>query len=250
MAGHNKWSKVKHIKAKEDAKKGKAYTKCTKEITVAAKLGGGDPDANPRLRAAIQAAKDVSMPKDNIDRAIKKGTGELQGDSIEECTYEGYGPAGVAVIVEATTDNKNRTVADLRRIFTKKDGNLGEGGSVLWMFERCGQLFFDGEQHSEDKVMEVALEAGADDVITSADGYEVRCEINQFDKVIHALETAGIKTASAEISYLATTTVPVTDAGVARSILKLHDALDALDDVQAVFSNEEMDEALRDAAEE
>jgi len=250
MSGHSKWSTIKRAKGITDARRGKVFSRLSRDITLAAKAGGGDPEANARLRTILLQARNANMPMDNIERAIKKGTGDLPGMVFEEMTYEGYGAGGVAFIVKVTTDNKTRAAQEVRSTFSRGGGNLAQNGSVAFQFLHAGQFLIALDQTTEDRLMEVALEAGADDVITSADGYEVRCEINQFDKVIHALETAGIKTASAEISYLATTTVPVTDAGVARSILKLHDALDALDDVQAVFSNEEMDEALRDAAEE
>ena len=190
------------------------------------------------------------MPADNVDRAVKKGTGELPGVSYEDITYEGYGPGGVAFVIKCTTDNKQRYSQDVRAVLTKHGGNLAQSGAVAFQFLHAGQFLIAKDQITEDRLMEVALEAGADDVITSADGYEVRCDLHQFDKVIHALEDAGIKTESAEISYIATTTITVTDVGTAKSIIKLHEAVDALEDVQAVFSNEEMDEATTTAAHE
>ena len=250
MAGHNKWSKVKRIKAVVDSRKGKAFSRVAKEITLAARSGGGDPAMNPRLRTLLQKAREANMPAENVDRAIKKGTGELPGVVFEEMTYEGYGSGGVAFIVKVTTDNKTRAAQEVRATFNRGGGNLAQNGAVAFQFLHAGQFLIAKDQITEDRLMEVALEAGADDVITSADGYEVRCDLHQFDKVIHALEDAAIKTESAEISYIATTTIPVTDVGTAKSIIKLHEALDALEDVQAVFSNEEMDEATTTAAHE
>ncbi|MCF7688728.1 MAG: YebC/PmpR family DNA-binding transcriptional regulator [Cephaloticoccus sp.] len=250
MSGHSKWSTIKRAKGITDARRGKVFSRLSRDITLAAKAGGGDPEANARLRTILLQARNANMPMDNIERAIKKGTGDLPGMVFEEMTYEGYGAGGVAFIVKVTTDNKTRAAQEVRATFSRGGGNLAQNGSVAFQFLHAGQFLIALDATSENRLMEVALEAGADDVITTTDGYEVRCEINQFDKVIHALEAAGIKTASAEISYIATTTVPVTDVGVAKSILKLHETLDGLDDVQAVFSNEEMDEALRDAAQE
>ncbi|KXU38186.1 transcriptional regulator [Cephaloticoccus primus] len=244
MAGHNKWSKVKRIKAVTDARKGKVFSRLSRDITLAAKAGGGDPDANARLRTLLLKARDANMPADNVERAIKKGTGELPGVVFEELAYEGYGPGGVAFVVKVTTDNKTRSAQEVRSAFSKLGGNLAQSGSVAFQFLHAGQFLITKEQATEDQLMEVALEAGADDVITSDEGYEVRCDLHQFDKVLHALEAAGIKTESAEISYIPTSTIPVTDAQVAKTLLKLHDVLEDLDDVQAVFSNEEMDDAL------
>lgn len=250
MAGHNKWSKVKRIKAVTDARKGKVFSRLSRDITLAAKSGGGDPEGNARLRTLLLAARNANMPADNVDRAIKKGTGELPGVVFEEITYEGYGTGGVAFVVKVTTDNKTRAAQDVRSTFNKAGGNLAQSGAVAFQFLHAGQFLIAKDQTNEDRLMEVALEAGADDVITSDDGFEVRCDIHQFDKVSHALENAGIKTESAEISYIPTSTIPVTDVGVAKSVIKLHDALEELDDVQAVFSNEEMDEATSAAAHE
>jgi len=248
MAGHNKWSKVKRIKAVTDARKGKVFSRLSRDITLAAKAGGGDPDANARLRTLLLKARDANMPADNVERAIKKGTGELPGVVFEELAYEGYGPGGVAFIVKVTTDNKTRSAQEVRSAFSKLGGNLAQSGSVAFQFLHAGQFLITKDQAaSEDQLMEVALEAGADDVIVSDEGYEVRCDLHDFDKVLHALETAGIKTESAEISYIPTSTIPVTDAQVAKTLLKLHDVLEDLDDVQAVFSNEEMDDAVSTA---
>jgi YebC/PmpR family DNA-binding regulatory protein len=244
MAGHNKWSKVKRLKAVTDARKGKVFSRLSRDITLAAKSGGGDPNGNARLRTLLLAAREANMPADNVDRAIKKGTGELPGVVFEEITYEGYGPGGVAFIVKVTTDNKQRAAQDVRSVFTRWGGNLATTGSVSFQFIHAGQFLIAREKTSEDALMEIALEAGGDDVITSEQGFEIRCPIHAFDKVSHALEQKGVKPDSAEIAYIPTTTVPVTDPQVAQNIAKLHDALDELDDVQHVFSNEEMDEAL------
>ncbi len=248
MAGHNKWSKVKRAKAITDARKGKVFSRLSRDITLTAKSGGGDPDANARLRTLLLKAREANMPVDNIDRAIKKGTGELPGVVYEQITYEGYGPGGVAFIVLCTTDNKQRAAQDIRSTFVHHGGNLATSGAVAFQFLHAGQFLIAKESATEDKLMEIALEAGADDVITSEQGFEVRCALNLFDKVSHALESAGLKTESAEISYIPVNTVPVTDVKIARVLLKLHDALEEMDDVQQVFSNEEMDDAVSAAA--
>ncbi|MDX2186514.1 MAG: YebC/PmpR family DNA-binding transcriptional regulator [Opitutaceae bacterium] len=244
MAGHNKWSKVKRLKAVTDARKGKVFSRISRDITLAARSGGGDPDGNARLRTLLLKAREANMPADNVDRAIKKGTGELPGVVFEETTYEGYGPGGVAFVVKVTTDNRQRITQDIRSVFTRYGGNLAANGAVAFQFLHAGQFLVAKENATEDKLMEVALDAGGDDVVTSDHGFEVRCPIPSFDKVLHALEKAGIKTESAEIAYIPTTTVPVSEASVAQSLTKLHDALDDLDDVQHVFSNEEVDESV------
>lgn len=244
MAGHSKWAKVKRLKAVTDAKKGKVFSRFSREITIAAKSGGGDPGANPRLRTILMKAKEANMPADNVDRAIKKGTGELPGVSYEDVTYEGYGPGGVALMVKVTTDNKNRAASELRSVFTKFGGNLAGAGAVAFQFLHAGQFLIGKEKTTEEKLMEVAIEAGADDVITTDEGFEVRCDVHAFDKVAHALEHAGIKSDSSEIAYIPTSSVPVTDASTAQTLTKLHDALDELDDVQNVFSNEDVDPAI------
>ncbi len=240
MAGHNKWSKIKRAKGANDAKRGKVFSRLSRDITLAAKDGGGDPDMNARLRTILLKAKAENMPVDNIDRAIKKGTGELPGVVYEDNTYEGYGPGGVAFIIKCTTDNKTRTSQDVRSILAKHGGNLASTGAVSFQFLHLGQFLIALDAVEEDALMEIALEAGAEDVITSAEGYEVRCEIPQFDTVIHALDQAGIPTESAEIAYIPTAMTPVTELSLARSVQKLHDALDDNDDVQQVFSNEEL----------
>lgn len=244
MAGHNKWSKVKRLKAVTDARKGKVFSRLSRDITLAAKAGGGDPNGNARLRTLLLKARDANMPADNVDRAIKKGTGELPGVVFEELTYEGYGPGGVAFVVKVTTDNKTRAAQDVRSVFSRWGGNLASTGAVAFQFLHAGQFLIAKEQTTEDALMEIALEAGADDVITSEQGFEIRCGIQNFDKVSHALEQKGLKPDSAEIAYIPTTTVPVNDPQAAQSIAKLHDALEELDDVQTVFSNEEVDESI------
>ncbi len=240
MAGHNKWSKVKRQKAVTDGRKGKVFSRLSREITIAAKSGGGDLEGNARLRTLVLKAREANMPVDNVDRAIKKGTGELPGVSYEDVTYEAYGPGGVAFIVKVTTDNKNRAASELRNVFTKHGGNLAGSGAVMFQFLHAGQFLIAKDVVAEDRLMEIALEAGADDVITTNEGHEVRCDVHAFDKVLHALEKASVKTESAEIAYIPTTTVPVAPH-TADTLGKLHDILDDLDDVQAVFSNEEID---------
>jgi len=248
MAGHNKWAKVKRIKAVKDPRRGKVFSRLSRDITISAKSGGGDPAMNPRLRTILMKARDANMPADNIERAIKKGTGELPGVVFEEITYEGYGPGGVALIVKVTTDNKNRAASELRSVFTRFGGNLGGTGAVAFKFLHAGQFLIAKGAAGEDALLEIALEAGADDVITTADGYEVRCAVNSFDTVAQALEQKGIRPESAEVAYIPISTVPLTDAGAARTIVELHDALEELDDVQQVFSNDEMDDAIAEAA--
>lgn len=247
MAGHNKWSKVKRLKAVTDARKGKVFSRLSRDITLAAKAGGGDPEGNARLRTLVLKARDANMPADNVDRAIKKGTGELPGVVFEEITYEGYGPGGVAFIVKVTTDNKQRAAQDVRSAFARHGGNLASSGAVAFQFLHAGQFLIAKERTTEDALMEIALEAGADDVITSEQGFEVRCPVNAFDKVAQALEQKGIKTESAEIAYIPTTTVPVTDVAAAQTLVKLQNALEEIDDVQTVFSNEEMEDSLAGA---
>jgi YebC/PmpR family DNA-binding regulatory protein len=244
MAGHNKWSKVKRLKAVTDSRRGKVFSRLSRDITLAAKSGGGDPDGNARLRTLVIKARDANMPADNVDRAIKKGTGELPGVVYEEITYEGYGPGGVAFIVKAMTDNKTRTAQDVRSAFAKHGGNLAASGAVAFQFLHAGQFLIARERIAEDALMEIALEAGADDIIASEQGFEVRCDIHAFDQVAQALEQKGIKTDSAEIAYIPLTTVPVTERHVAVSIEKLHETLEENDDVQVVFSNEEIEEGV------
>lgn len=247
MAGHNKWAKVKRAKAVTDARKGKIFSRFSREITIAAKAGGGDPAMNPRLRTILLKAKEANMPAENVDRAIKKGTGELPGVSYEDVTYEGYGPGGVGMIVKVTTDNKNRAASEVRSVFTRFGGNMAGAGAVAFQFIHAGQFLIAKDKVGEDKLMEVALEAGADDVLTTDEGYDVRCNVHVFDKLAAALDKAGIKPDSSEIAYIPSTTVPISDAHAAQSLEKLHEALDELDDVQNVFSNEELDPSLEGA---
>ncbi|HVS53130.1 MAG TPA: YebC/PmpR family DNA-binding transcriptional regulator [Opitutaceae bacterium] len=244
MAGHNKWSKVKRLKAVTDARKGKVFSRLSRDITLAAKAGGGDPEANARLRTLVLKARDANMPAENVDRAIKKGTGELPGVVFEEITYEGYGPGGVAFVVQVTTDNKMRAAKDVRSAFARHGGNLAASGAVAFQFLHAGQFLVARGKTTEDVLMELALEAGADDVLASEQGFEVRCGVHAFDKVAHALEQKGIKPDSAEIAYIPTNTVPVSDPNTARNLLKLQDALEELDDVQTIFSNEEIEDSV------
>jgi len=238
MAGHSKWSKVKRFKGAIDAKRGRIFSKLSKEISLAAKAGGGDPNANPRLRSAIQAARAQSMPNDNIDRAIKRGTGE--GDEaaqIDEILYEGYGPAGVALIVEAATDNKNRTAAQVRSIFTKNNGNLASAGSVSYMFHKKGQITVPRDSIGEDRLFELALEAGAEELTTEEDRYVITTSHDQLDAVAEALKRANVTTDGQKFTFIPDTTVQVADETVARQVLRLCDALEEDDDVQNVYSN-------------
>lgn len=237
MAGHSKWANIKHRKGAQDAKRGKIFTRLIKEITVAARMGGGDPDANPRLRSAIAAAKGENMPKDNIDRAIKKGTGDLEGETYEEITYEGYGPGGVAVLVECMTDNKNRTVGEVRFFFSKAGGNLGESGCVSWMFDRKGSLLIDKEKVDEEKLMDLALEAGAEDVVEEDNLFQVLTEPDDFPAVREALEESGLSFIEASISMIPKNVVDVEDAKTAKGLLNLLEKLEDNEDVQNVHAN-------------
>lgn len=236
MAGHSKWANIQHRKGRQDAKRGKIFTKLIKEITVSARMGGGDINFNPRLRMAIAQAKEENMPADNIDRAIKRGTGELEGVSYEEVRYEGYGLSGAAVMVDCLTDNRNRAVADVRHAFTKYGGNLGTDGSVAFMFKHCGSLLF-APGASEDQVMEAALEAGAEDVISDADGsIEVITAPNDFAAVKEAMEKAGLKAQHAEVTMKPLNETVLTGEDAIK-MQKLLDALDDLDDVQEVYTS-------------
>jgi YebC/PmpR family DNA-binding regulatory protein len=248
MAGHNKWAKVKRIKAVVDQRRGKVFSRLSREITIAARAGGSDPGSNPRLRTLLSKARDANMPADNVERAVKKGTGELSGAAYEELTYEGYGPGGVATIVRVTTDNKNRAASDVRSTFTRFGGNMAGAGAVSFLFRHAGQFLVSKDAATEDALIEAALDAGADDIISTSDGFEVRCDVHAFDRVAHALERKAIRAESAEIAYIPVSTMPVADAGLARTLVKFHDALEELEDVQQVFSNEEMDEAANAAA--
>ena len=239
MAGHSKWKQIKRKKAVTDQKRGAMFTRLIREITIAAKAGGGDPGGNARLRTAIDAARAENMPADNIDRAIKKGTGELEGVNYEEVTYEGYGPGGAALLVQATTDNPNRTVAEIRNIFSKHGGNLGASNSVAWMFDRKGQIVIDGKA-SEDATMEVALDAGADDMQKEGDIYVITTPPAQLHAIDLALRAKKLPVQSAEISMVPKNTVKV-DGGDARKLLHLVEALEEMDDVAKVFSNFDID---------
>ncbi len=242
MAGHSKWKQIKHKKAAADAKRGAKFTKLIKEITVAARQGGGDPAGNARLRTAVDAAKAANMPADNIERAIKKGTGELEGVNYEEATYEGYGPGGAAILIEVTSDNLNRTVAEIRHLFSKQGGNLGAPNSVAWMFEKKGQIYLDAERYPEDVAMEAAAEAGAEDLVCEGDQHIVTTDPAQLHSVKDALQTHGIEAIEAEIAMVPTNTVRV-EGKEAEQILKLAEALEEHDDVSKVFSNFDIDAA-------
>lgn len=237
MSGHSKWSTIKRKKGALDAKRGKIFTRLIKELTIASRIGGGDPDGNPRLRTAIAAAKAENMPKDNIERAIKKGTGELEGTSIEELTYEGYGPGGVAIMVEVMTDNKNRATAELRHTFTKHNGNLGETGCVAWMFQKKGLIQYDKGSVGEEKLMEAALDAGAEDIRDDGSILEVTTEPKDFYKVKEQLDASDLPPyASSEVTMIPQNTIKVVGKE-AEQVLKLMETLEDLDDVQKVYAN-------------
>lgn len=244
MAGHSKWANIKRHKAIIDAKRGKLYTKIIREITVAAKLGGGEANANPRLRAALDKALDANMTKDVIERAIKRGTGGMEGESVEEVRYEGYGPGGIAVMVDCMTNNRNRTVADVRHAFTKHGGNLGTDGSVAYLFKKQGQMTF-APGSDADKIMDIALERGAEDIIVNDDkSVDVITAPDQFMPIKDALTKAGFHPASAEVTMLAATDVPINDKDTAESVVGLLDTLEDLDDVQSVYSNADIQDKL------
>ncbi len=240
MAGHSKWKQIKRKKAVADAKRGAAFTKLIREITIAAKQGGGDPAGNPRLRTAIDAAKAENMPLDNIERAVKKGTGELEGVTYEEVTYEGYGPGGAAILIHATTDNANRTVAEIRHVFSRHGGNLGAANSVSWMFDRKGQIALDATKADEDVTMEAALDAGAEDMVREGDLFLITTPPNQLHAVHEALKGRRLPVQSAEIAMLPKSTVKV-EGGDAKRLLALVEALEEMDDVAKVFSNFDID---------
>jgi len=244
MSGHSKWSTIKHKKGATDARRGKIFTKLIKEITVAARMGGGDPNANPRLRTAIQAAKSENMPKDNIERAVKKGTGELEGVNYEEIVYEGYGPGGSAVLIESLTDNKNRAVADIRHIFSKAGGNLGSAGCVAYMFDKKGYVVVEAESVDEDTLMEAAIDAGAEDVLEDGPNYEIITEIRDFEAVKGAIDNASIPYISAEITMLPQSSQKV-GGREAEQMIRLIEAFEECDDVQKVYTNADIaDEVL------
>jgi YebC/PmpR family DNA-binding regulatory protein len=246
MSGHSKWATTKHKKAAIDAKRGKIFTKIGKEIIVAAKLGGGDPNGNPRLRTAIAKAKSVSMPADNIKRAIQRGTGELEGATYEEITYEGYGPGGVAVIVEVLTDNRNRTVSEIRNIFGKAGGNMGESGCVSWMFHKKGYIVVATSKVDEDKLMTIALDAGAEDMQTEDENFAITTPPSDFEKVKKAIEDAGIAPDAAEVTMIPQTYVKL-EGKEAQQMLRLVDTLEDNDDVQNVYANFDIPEEIMSA---
>ena len=246
MAGHSKWANIKHRKAAVDAKRGKMFTKLIRELTVAAKDGGGDPDSNPRLRTAINAAKGSNMPNDTIDRAIKRGTGDMDGVIYEEVYYEGYGPGGSAVYVQALTDNKNRTVAEVRRLFTKNGGNLGESGCVAWIFDMKGRISFKGDSVTEEQLFETAIDAGAEDVFTEDNDLVVVTDTEDFENVKTALKDAGLEYENAEVTMIPKNNVKI-DGKEAEHMIRLMESLEDSDDVQNVYANFDISEELLEA---
>jgi YebC/PmpR family DNA-binding regulatory protein len=249
MSGHSKWATIKHKKGALDAKRGALFTKIIKELTVAAKNGGGNPDSNPRLRTVLLKAKDANMPADNIDRAIKKGTGELPGVVYEETVYEGYGPGGVAILIEVLSDNKNRTTAEIRNMLEKKGGNMSGAGSVAWQFHKKGFIVVKTDACEEEKLMTLALDAGASDFVTQKDSYEITTEPQDFEKVKKALEDAKIPTESAEVTMIPSATVKIAGVNEAKSVLALVETLEEHDDVQHVYANFDIpDEILKELA--
>jgi YebC/PmpR family DNA-binding regulatory protein len=240
MAGHSKWKQIKRKKAVTDAKRGALFTRLIREITIAARAGGGDPSGNPRLRTAIDAAKAENMPQDNIERAVKKGTGELEGVEYHEITYEGYGPGGAAILIEATTDNPNRTVADIRHQFSRHGGNLGAANSVAWMFDRRGQIVLDATKVDEDTAMEAAVDAGAEDLVRDGEAFVVSTPANQFHAVQDALAGRNLPIQSSELALIPKSTVRV-EGGDAKKLLALMESLEEMDDVAKVFSNFDID---------
>lgn len=244
MSGHSKWATTKRHKAAVDAKRGKIFSVISKELTLAARDGGKDPEFNPRLRTLITKAKQANMPADNIYRAIKKGTGELAGVTIEELLYEGYAPGGVGLIVEVTTDNKNRSASEVRSTFSKGGGNLAGAGALAFNFKRKGQILLSRDKMDEDSLTELALENDAEDIVTEKEHYEIICETSQYDRLAEAFDKAGIETDSSELAYLPNNLVPISDHDTARKILKLIESLEDLEDVKAVHGNYDMNEAL------
>jgi len=247
MSGHSKWHTIKHKKGALDAKRGKLFTKLIREMTIAARIGGGDPDANPRLRTAVDKAKASNMPADNITRAIKKGTGELEGSTYEDMILEGYGPGGVAILVEGSTDNRNRAVSEIRHIFTKHGGNLGGAGSVAYMFKPKGVISIAAGKTTEEKLMEIALDAGADDIVSEPLGFTVYTTPHDFEKVRSAVKKAGIEPDEAEVKKLADNNIAL-EGAKAQQLLKLVEALDDHEDVQTVWDNSDISEAEMEAA--
>ncbi len=248
MSGHSKWATIKRKKAVTDARRGQIFTKLIREITVAAREGGGDPNFNPRLRLALDTAKTANMPADNMDRAVKKGTGELEGVNYEEVNYEGYGPGGVALLIETLTDNAKRTVADVRHILDKHDGNLGTSGSVAWQFDRKGQIFVDENRYHEEAVFEAAIQAGAEDVSQEGGEFVITTDPVSFQEVKDGMKEAGVESSQAELTFIAKNEVSVAGKD-ARKLLKILDDLEENDDVQKVHSNADIDEAALAEAE-
>ncbi|MCA9772801.1 MAG: YebC/PmpR family DNA-binding transcriptional regulator [Myxococcales bacterium] len=246
MSGHSKWSTIKHKKGAADARRGKLFSRLSKEVSIAARMGGGDPNFNSRLRTAIAAAKAANMPADNISRAVKKGTGEIEGAAYEETTYEGYAPGGVAVFVEITTDNRNRTASDVRHIFAKNHGNLGQDGCVAWIFEKKGQIIFEKGSVSEERLMEAAIEAGADDVVDGDEGWEVLTPPDSFHEVLETLQGAGLEPARAELTRIPQNSVSVNEKEAAQ-VLRLMEALEEHDDVQQVYANFDISDEVMQA---
>ena len=247
MSGHSKWSTIKRKKGAADAKRGKIFSRLAKEISIAARDGGGDADMNPKLRTILLKAKAANMPADNIDRAIKKGTGELPGVTYDQVVYEGYAPGGVAIIVEVTTDNKNRSASEIRSIFSKNGGNLAGPNAVSFMFNRCGQFLISRDKGSEDELMEIALESGGEDFKAYPEYFEIITPIDAYEGVAQALADKDIEPDSSELAYLPQNTVPVTEASVATQVNRLIDALDDSEDVQSVHSNADIDDSLIEA---
>lgn len=244
MSGHSKWATTKRHKAAIDAKRGKIFSAISKDLTLAARNGGGDPEFNPRLRTFIAKAKAANMPADNIDRAIKKGTGELPGVEYFELLYEGYGPGAIGIVVEVTTDNKNRAASEVRSTFSKHGGNLAQPGALQHFFSKQGQFLIDAAKASEDQLIEIGLENGVEDIINNGDHFEMRCEISEFDTLASALEKAGIEPDSSELAYIPGTLTPLTEKDTVQKLLRLLSSLEDLDDVQNVYDNSEFDDAL------
>jgi YebC/PmpR family DNA-binding regulatory protein len=247
MSGHSKWATIKHKKAAADARRGKIFTKLIREITIAARLGGGDPDSNPRLRAAIAAAKAENMPSENIQRAILRGTGQLEGEQYEEVRLEGYGPGGVGLLIEAATTNRNRTISEIRHLMSRYGGSLAESGAVGWMFQRKGDLMIPKEQVDEDRLLAIVLDAGAEDVRDDGSSWEVLCPPEAFETVREAIQAAGLKPSSAEVAWVPQSYVKLTGS-TAQQMLRLIEALEEHDDVQHVYSNFDIDESEIQAA--
>ena len=249
MAGHSKWANIKHRKGRQDALRGKIFTRLGKEITIAARDGGGDPDMNPRLRLAVKMAKSSSMPNDNIKRAIQKGTGEGGGAAVEEITFEGYAPGGIAIVVETMTDNRNRTVSEVRSTFTKANGNLGENGAVMWTFERKGTISVKNEGKSEDELMEAVLESGAEDLEFGEESSRIICAMSDYGIVTSWFDENGFEMEESQLEYIPKEKQIIEDVSTAKKVLKFIDKMEDLDDVQNVFSNFEIDDSIADELE-